>query len=355
MKFYFLHISLFILSFSLTSLSAQEKDKSNSKIDTNYIVSYADVFTPRFILNGKSNEFTLRNDNPDSEDDQVNELRFKPNDPVNMGFGFTYKWLGINIAFPLASNDDHIYGKTKRFDLGTHFYSRKIIVDLNFAWYKGYYLANPQNIVPGWSDGDPYPSRADLKINSFGAAAFYIFKHTKFSYRSAFTFNERQKKSAGSAILGGGLSFNRIRADSSIISGDYTTEFDSLKVDKINLNNVYAVGGYAHNFVVKYFFLSLSLGLGFGVSTDKIFIENSNTKEKHSGLSLVSVFRASIGYNNDKYYVGLSMYNNGLSLTSLNNLSINYSNTNFNFYVGYRFYNLFKKKEPLPWLWDLKI
>jgi hypothetical protein len=37
------------------------------------------------------------------------------------------------------------------------------------------------------------------------------------------------------------------------------------------------------------------------------------------------------------------------------NLGFIYSNTSFNLYAGYRFYNLFKKKEPLPWLWDLNM
>jgi hypothetical protein len=188
-----------------------------------------------------------------------------------------------------------------------------------------------------------------------GIGGSYVFNNTKFSYRSAFTFNERQKKSAGSAIIGGGLIFNYIRADSSMVGSDYIVELDSLNINKANFANLYATGGYAHNFVIKYFFLSLSLGLGFGVSTDRVFIENHNEEYRKSGLSVVSVFRASVGYNRDNYYIGLSMYNNGLSIVSSKNIGLSYRNTNFNFYVGYRFSHLFKKKEPLPWLWDLKL
>lgn len=349
---------LMILIGMLYSISFMAQDLTSdtiADIDTNYIASYVDVFTPRFIIIGKRNEFSIINNSPNDDDDRVNELTFRPNDPVNIGLGFTYKWLGLNLSFPLYSNDNSIYGKTRRFDFGTHLYGRKLIFDLDFSWYKGYYLSNPQNVVPGWVNGDPYPSRSDVSVTSFGLNGFYVFKHEKFSYRSAFTYNERQKKSAGSWVVGGGISFNYIRADSTLVHGDYNVELDSLLVRKANFGNIYGVGGYAQNFVVKYFFLSLTLGLGFGFSSDKVFIENLNETDRNSGVSIVSVFRASVGYNNDIFYAGLSMYNSQLSIASANDLGLSYLNTNFNLYVGYRFYKVFKKKEPLPWLWDLKI
>lgn len=354
---YFFKILLFSL-FLLLNAILYAKDDSLSIVDgldTNYVVSYANVFTPRFIIIGKRNEFSIKNNDPDGDDDRINELTFQPNSPVNIGLGFTYKWLGLNLSFPLFSGDKTIYGKTRRFDFGTHLYGKKIIVDLDFSWYRGYYLSNPQNVVPGWVNGDPYPSRGDISVTSLGVGGFYVFNNTKFSYRSAFTYNERQKRSAGSAIIGGGISLNYIRADSSMVGSDYIVELDSLEINKSNFVNLYATGGYAHTFVVKYFFLSLSLGLGFGLSSDRIFIENHSEEFRKSGISVVSVFRASVGYNRDNYYIGLSMYNNGLSILSSKNLGLSYRNTNFNFYFGYRFYELFKKKEPLPWLWDLKM
>jgi hypothetical protein len=156
-------------------------------------------------------------------------------------------------------------------------------------------------------------------------------------------------------VIGGGFSSYHIRADSSITRIKDKDDIEGFEINKVNLNNLYSIGGYAHNFVVKYFFLSLTLGLGFGISSDKVFIEGSNKKFKKTGLSVVSVFRASVGYNNDKLYVGISMFNNGFALTPVNNIGVSYNFSSVNFYVGYRFYNVFKKKEPLPWLWDLKI
>lgn len=352
--------SIFLILFLVVGSNysyAQFMEDDTDDIDTNYIVNYENIFTPRFIIISKRNEFTLTNNEPDTTGQSGNALIFKPNDPLNIGLGFTYKWLGVNLAFklPFLNNDDDIYGKTRRFDLTTHVYGRKMIFDLSFQWYKGYYLDNPLGIVPGWEVGDPHPSRGDLSVTSFGGAGYYVFRHKKFSYRAAFTFNERQKKSAGSFVLGGGFSWYFIRADSSLTSIKYQIDMGDMKVEKANLGNYYTIGGYAHTFVVKYFYLSLTLGLGLGISSDRLFIEGSNEKFKKASLSAVSVFRASVGYNNDKYYIGLSMFNNGFSLTSVNDIGTSYAFSSFNIYVGYRFYNVFKKKEPLPWLWDLKI
>lgn len=330
-----------VVSYSQTPEYDEEID-----IDTSYIVSYRDIFTPRIVLLGKRNQFTLTNNFPDSLNISKNELTFKTNSPMNLGLGFTYKWIGINLAFNLGflNGDKEKYGKTKRFDLSTHLYARKFVVDLGYQWYKGYYLSNPQGIIPGWKEGDPYPTREDVAVTSIKADGFYIFKHKKFSYRSAFTFNERQKKSAGSPILGAGLSWYFIRADSSLLGGDYSVDLDSITIKKANLGSLYVIGGYAQNFVVKYFYLSLTLGLGFGGSSNRIFIEEDDNSLRNGGVSLVSVFKASIGYNNDLFYAGLSMYANGVSIGPTQSLGLNYSSTNFNIYVGYRFYNLFNKK-----------
>lgn len=347
---------LSLLAIFLISFFGIENGFTQSEIDSNYIVSYSDIFTPRFVILTKRNEFDIEKVNLDSASQNTTTLTFKPNDPVSIGFGFSYKWLGINLAFnlPSANNKNEIYGKTKRFDFGTHIYGRKLVMDFTFQWYKGYYLANPQGIVPGWDDGDPYPSRGDLKVSTYGMAAFYIFNNSKFSYRAAFTFNERQKKSAGSAIIGAGISGYFIRADSSIINKDFLVSQGSEGFDKVNIGNYYAVGGYAHNFVIKYFYMSLTLGLGIGANSSTIFYEDAG-KKHNGGASFVSLFRASFGYNNDKFYVGMSLYNSNFSLGSKSKIGVNYTYTSFNINIGYRFYDLFKKKEPLPWLWDLKI
>ena len=342
----------------MTAFGQKPIYNSELNADSNYIKSYSDVFTPRFVIINKRNEFAIANTQPDSLDNRVNELIFRPNDPLNIGFGFTYKWLGLNMAFnfPFINNDNDTYGKTSRFDLSTHVYGRKLIFDLTFQWYKGYYLANPQGVIPGWKEGDPYPSRRDIRVMNFGGAGFYVFKHKKFSYRAAFTFNERQKKSAGSFVLGGGFSWYFINADSSLVSSDFVVELDSVSIEKARLGNLYSTGGYAHTFVIKNFYLSLTLGLGFGLSNDRLEVEGSSSEViKKTGFSVVSVFRASVGYNSDTYYVGFSMFNNAFALSPQDNLGLSYSYTSFNIYVGYRFYKLFKKKEPLPWLWDLKI
>jgi hypothetical protein len=338
-----------------SSQPADDEDEPN--IDTSYIASYVDIFTPRFVFIGKRNGITINNNFPDSLEQGQEKLLFRTNSPMNIGLGFTYKWLGFNLAFnfPFLNGNEKKYGKTKRFDLGTHIYGRKFVVDLGVGWYKGLYLANPQGIIPGWKEGDPYPKRGDISVTTIGADVFYVMMHKKFSYRSAFSFNERQKKSAGSPIVGGGVSWYFIRADSSIIGNNDPDVAEDIRIRKANMASVYAIGGYAQNFVIDYFYLSLTLGVGIGGNSKRLFIENENRSLKNASVSFKYLFRASIGYNNDLFYVGISKYTDGITMGAKQNLGFIYSNTSFNLYAGYRFYNLFKKKEPLPWLWDLNM
>jgi len=128
------------------------------KFDTNYIVSYADIFSLRFILVSKKNEFSIIDKNSD------NSISYLPNSRLNFGFGLSYKWLGINLSasFPGSNRDEQTYGKTKRLDLQSNLYSRKFVVDLIFQFYRGFYVADPTSIIPGWQPGDPYPIRGDI-------------------------------------------------------------------------------------------------------------------------------------------------------------------------------------------------
>ena len=41
------------------------------------------------------------------------QLVLKPNENTNLGFGFNYRWIGLNLAFnfPFVNNDDDLYGQ----------------------------------------------------------------------------------------------------------------------------------------------------------------------------------------------------------------------------------------------------
>jgi hypothetical protein len=292
-------------------------------------------------LTNKNNKFNI------SEKKSDRQVKYSPNSKLNMGAGFSYKWMNVNLSFaiPGINNDNDVFGKTRRFDLQTNIYTRKFVVDLVFQWYKGFYVANPTLIEPDWQKGDPYPIRDDIRSFAMGFAGNYIFNNKKFSYPAAFTFNERQKKRAGSFTVGGGWLMFNLKSDTGLVpEALFTDSIAVFNFDKITLNSIYGMGGYAYTFVIRNWYFTLALGLGTGFSTSRSKTTTNIKSKSNPNFNIVSDFRGSLGYNSDRFYVGLSYFTGAFAINSARDILVTYSLTRFNLFVGYRFYKLFYKR-----------
>jgi hypothetical protein len=330
-----------VLAQQLDSTKVNSKGFFNQSVyDTSYIASFVDIFSLRLLLTNKKNEFTIL----DKETGHL--VDYSPNSQLNIGAGFSYKWMNANLsfAFPGSNNDNDIFGKTRRIDLQTNLYIREFVIDLIFQWYKGFYVANPTLINPGWQAGDPYQIRDDVRSFAMGFTGNYIFNNKKFSYQSAFTFNERQKKSAGSFTAGGGWLLFNLKSDTGLVPGAlFPDSIPSFNFNKITLNSFYGMGGYAHTFVVKNWYLTLALGLGAGFSTSSSKTTTNIKSKSNASFNVVSDFRGSLGYNSDRFYVGLSYFTGAFTINSVNDIIVTYQLSRFNLFVGYRFYKWFHK------------
>ena len=298
-------IVIFLLSMALPVCAQLETDISiNSEFDTLYIKSYTDLLAVKFYGVTKSNEIR-------HVDDFTNQsINYKPNDKFNIGIGFNYKWLGLDLAFDILdiNNDDDQFGETQRFDVQSNIYLRKFAFDFNLQLYEGYYVSNPTRYLPNWTNDLPNPQRPDISTATVGANAFYIFKSDKFSYRSTFIFNERQKKSAGSWLVGSYFSYFTFDADSSIVPTQLLTTFNP-DVDFRNTKFVEfgASGGYAHTFVIgKKFFLSLTLAVGLGPEFRSSKDPENNQKRTETVFAGKFTGRTALGFNSDKTFFGVT-------------------------------------------------
>ena len=341
------YILLFLfLIIRMTGISQVDSDDSLSvksmgetlNYDTNYIASYTEVFTPRLIISNKKNIFTI------SEKESGKSIEYQPNSPLNLGFGLTYKWFSFNVAFnfPFINKDDDIFGKTRRLDIQTNIFGRSYVIDIFLQYYRGFYIANPNIIDPDWMPGNPYPLRGDVVSLAFGVSGFYVFNHKKFSYRAAFNFNERQKKSKGSFTVGGGVINYRISSDSGLVPTEiFPDSVVAINFDLVKIGSTFAIGGYTYTFIIRNWYFNLGLGLGLGLSTTKTTLTTNVELENKSRISVVTDFRGSVGYNSDRYYVGLSWATGAFAISSSKDILVTYGLSKINFYVGYRFYQLF--------------
>jgi hypothetical protein len=106
-------VLIFLLPFFFIKwTSAQDSDVHisepiESSVDSVYIKDYSHQLSIKFYGVSKSNQLTL------FDDFTGKSVFLKPNDQFNMGFGFNYKWLGVDLAFnfPFVNDDDEIFGK----------------------------------------------------------------------------------------------------------------------------------------------------------------------------------------------------------------------------------------------------
>lgn len=274
--------------------------------DSSYIEDHTNDLTFRLFGSRKYNYFDIIDR---GHDDQV---LYRPNTPFNVGFGFNYKFIGINLGFNLPFiNDDKKYGKTRSLDLQTHLYLRKVVLDFYGQSYRGYYLANSRGLLNGFAPGDPLPVRPDLRNLNLGLSMQYIFNDRRFSYRAAWLQNEYQKKSAGSVLLGVDLFGSRMKGDSGLIPHNIS------RADFFNNINFYRTGvvslapsvGYAYTYVYKgHWFATASITASAGVNYTVLNLVDGSNMSK-VGFGWNNNFRASAGYNSSEYFAGVHYVN----------------------------------------------
>jgi len=325
-------ILLIFSFFSLTVLS-QDLEISTSDlgdIDTNYIEDFSDKLVLRSFLKRKFNELEIE----DNKNDR--KILYKPNQSFSLGGGFNYKWLGIDLAFklPQAEGQEETFGKTKAFDFQANIYMRKFAIDVFYLKYQGYYIENSDEY------GQLEDKIQDSKLESgiIGVNLNYLFNHSKFSYRAAYLQNERQKKSAGTFLLGGYFNRNNIKSDSSIIPKDFWTEFnEAALITNAQFTQIGAQFGYAHSLVLKKFYLTVSLGIGIGfqnaISTSIV----DETITNNNSVTSKAQSRIAFGYNGDRLNLGFQNTTDTFILGDRDETSANYKVGSFRFFLAYRF------------------
>lgn len=347
-------LSVIVLIFiSGHSVTAQVFDKIEKvKIDTNYIEAYKDELTVRAYLSRKQNRYFLANKIASPW------LKYNTNDNLILGLGYTYSFLTLNLGvkMPFINNDDDIYGESRYTDLQAHSIFRSFIIDFYLQWNRGYYVSNPEGLIPGWDPDGPYPMRGDMRTHILGLNIQYLFNAKRFSYKASFLQNEFQKKSAGSPIVGMEAYWMLGMTDSIMVGGYIPSSgfMEDQAFNQVDISNLGFNGGYAYTFVWKErMYLSLSTVLGFSGAYNQVHdTESSTTINSGVTLGYSNTSRISLGYNNNKYYVGLSYMHFFMS-----NLSPGYGDW-YTYGTGYIRFNVVRRfllKKPIiilrPDLW----
>ncbi|MGY6561089.1 MAG: DUF4421 family protein [Luteibaculaceae bacterium] len=321
---------LFMLCFQLSYFPSSGQGNrigifQKPELDSLYIKSYYEDLVVRPNFNQRDNSFQI------FDLQKSNNAEFNPNAAFGVGLGFTYKWVGVGFSFniPFTDKDRDRYGTTTNLDLQAFIFPRKYFGMINMQYYEGYYLSNHRDILPNLPDNANL-GRPDILTVNLSGSFYYIFNNSEFSFRSIFTQNEQQIKSAGSFVAGTIFSYYYLTADSTIIPQSAANLFNERAL--INGAEIFTIslqGGYAYSFVFgknKEFSLSAMLVPGVGLtSTTRKFDVSSDRVSYQPTLTLNSAL--ALNKNWGQNAIGFYIINENHNFLQESSLAFSYTKT----------------------------
>jgi hypothetical protein len=267
-------------------------------------------------------------------------LRFSPNNYYYLGFNFSNIILSFGFYPGIRFGSKPNKGNTSSKDYQLTIVGRRVITDINYQRYKGFYVLNRGDYQINILNTDNPFIRPDINVFSFGVNTMFIFNFKKYSLRGAFSFTDVQRKSAGSFMLGLYHAYVLFASfDSTIINGQLRPSLspDLYDINRISLITVGFSGGYGYTYVYKKIIMSAAINIGLGLQkTNYTTIEG----QQHSLSLNPSVHlnaRGSLRYDNLRFFVGvMSTYDNNYTLNP-NLFNIENYISRIMFFSGYRF------------------
>jgi len=145
--------------------------KYKGQQDSTYVKVFPQTYSLKTYLSYRN--FTLK---LTDLDDKGSTIAYRPNNPLRLGFGGSYKDIRFGFSVKLPSffpdrGDTRSWGmfintQTNIFSWGFDFY---------FLRNKGYYLDDPEVHIPLWDKSMPYPFRSDIRTINIGMATHIVF------------------------------------------------------------------------------------------------------------------------------------------------------------------------------------
>ncbi len=305
------------------------------KTDTVYIENFRNLLTAKLLLTGRYNKFSI------TDNITGKSLEYSINSTTNLGLGLTYKAIGIEFQFAPRglNNDNDKFGKSQQFSIAASANSRRYIYDFYSRINQGFHTTTGSQIPGDTTGALAYFYRPDIININLGMEFVYLFNNKHFSSSAPYNFTQRQKKGAGTMLLGTFFSLYSINADSVIFPDSLKDRFKSEVQFKDAASFTYGISfGYTYTFVFhKYWFINIYTLPGFSVQ--QYYSTNAYSQQTKSNveLGLAMQTRIAFGYNRPKYFFGFSALGNNYTINNDKKSSLNYNYGSVRVYYGYRF------------------
>ncbi len=264
------------------------------------------------------------------------ELTFSTNNRTQYGLGLDYKWLSVEALFNVPGWSDHdpeLGGTTSR-GLGVGLTKRRLWARGIWNSTQGYYMEESLR----WTGSERPYVRPDLLNRTFMLSVNYALGgKLRYSQNAALFQMERQKKSAGTWVLGGTAWHTTVTADSSLLAPALLDTFRLATgftgVQRLMLG---ATIGYTHSFVFWHKgFIQASLLPGVAYAEQWIDIPGERLHGK--GAAAVVEFKAGAGFNGDRWYTALTVSTYHASANIADELQLAMDHTSVRLALGIRF------------------
>ncbi len=328
--------SLLSLLFYIYLFNSQVNAK-NILSDTNYIYTYPKSFLI-------SPFYAQRNFLVKLRPQTGRNITFIPNMAdvygVNLGYGNFRIQLATKLPDTQKSIEDKV--RSRYIDLNLQMFKHKYILELSFKSITGFIDRDYQKTIP--TSPEVFANK-DLKTRYLKLNYYYMFSADKFSLRAAYRLMERQKRSAGSWLLGGNFTFLSMNAPSAFIEPVMRPAFEDYgDIKGMQILGLGVLGGYAHTFVYKDFFFTALAGTGLEFKHGYYQVKSKENTDNF--VTLVFDLRAVLGYNHKHWFGGINAQLESNQFTMGNTKGLAYYET-LGFFVGRRLQKdkLFRKKK----------
>ncbi|HNA31967.1 MAG TPA: DUF4421 family protein [Flavobacteriales bacterium] len=275
----------------------------------NYDTAYISTFRQRLTLSLVS---SYRLATLDISDTLGHAVSWSTNNATQYGVALDSRWLSVEATFSIPALDpaDPLYGRTSSKGVALGYTGRHIWVRGFWNYNSGFYADPPNAIAPDHIDGQPWPHRPDLGVETWMASVNYALnRKNRYSQVAALTQMERQKRSAGTFVCGAAFWLTRMNADSALVPTTGPLAFAPEAGIRASRRTIVGTTvGYAHTFVFWHKgFIHLALLAGAGYSDQTRTMGKNGERAADTGVSALMEFKGGIGFNGDRWYTGLTL------------------------------------------------
>jgi hypothetical protein len=303
--------------------------------DTAYIATYK----KRFIVSAVSN---YRETAIDVLDTASRSVTFTTNNNTQYGAGIDFKWFSVEATFTVPQLDqaDPRYGSTTSRSFALGYTGRRLWGRAMWNRSQGFFPDQPRAVVQGWQPTDAYPLRPDLTSETWLISFNYaLSKKRRYSQNAALWQIERQKRSAGTWIVGASFWHTILAADRSLVPTQDSVAFSpDAWITNARRTLLGATIGYTHTFVLWHKgFIHLSLLTGAASRNQERQIEGREQPLADQGVASLTELKGGMGYNGDRWYTAITTAYYLNSDTDEQKVGLGSTSGNVRFALGWRF------------------